>query len=116
MTGTSAQLLSLQCAVWRSDMMQVAARYIEDRRVDVRHVAVVILSCTAGKGDRHVIKLVSVCLDDGSVFRAEKEGCIVAHMFAASLGAPACECTIPVGVVVGELSVVTFDTLVDDSA
>ena len=43
--------------------MQVVARYIEDRSVDVRHVA--------GTGDRNVIKLVSMCLDDGSVFRAE---------------------------------------------
>ena len=75
-------------------MMQVAARYIEDRSVDVRHVAVVTLSCTAVKGDRNVIKLVSKCLDDGS---KRKEGCVVAHMFTASLGAPACEHTIPVG-------------------
>ena len=40
--------------------MQVEARYIEDRSVDVRHVAVVTLLCTAGKGDRNVIKLVSM--------------------------------------------------------
>ena len=52
-------------------MMLVVARHIEDRSVDVRHVAVVTLSCTAVKGDRNVIKLVSMCLDDGSVFRAE---------------------------------------------
>ena len=51
--------------------MQVVARYIEDRSVVVRHVAVVTLSCTAVKSDRNVIKLVSTCLDDGSVFRAE---------------------------------------------
>ena len=52
-------------------MMQVVARYIEDRSVDVRHVAVVALSCTAGKSDRNVIKLVLMYLDDGSMLRAE---------------------------------------------
>ena len=71
MTGTSTQLFSLQCAVWRSEMMQVVARYVEDRIVDVRHVAVVTLSCTAVKSDRNVIKTVLMCLDDGSVSRAE---------------------------------------------
>ena len=70
-TGTCAQLFSIQCAVWRSEMMQVVARYIEDRSADVRHVAVVTLYCTAGKGDQNVIKLVPLCLNDGSVLRAE---------------------------------------------
>ena len=85
-----AKLFSMQCAVWRSETMQVVARYIEDRSVDARHVAV--------KGDRNVIKLVSMCLDDWfGVWRGDKEGCTVAHMFATSLGAPACECSIPAG-------------------
>ena len=70
-TGTSTQLSSLQCAVWRSEMVQVVARYIEDRSVDVRHVAVVTLSSTAGKSDRNVIKLVLVCLDDGLALRTK---------------------------------------------
>ena len=74
-------------------MMQVVARYIEDRRVDLRHVAVVTLSCTAGESDRNVIKLVLMCLDDGSMFRAETK--IVAHK--ASLGASASKYTIIVG-------------------
>ena len=48
MTGTSAQLFSMQCAVWRFDTILVVARYIEDRSVDVRNVAVETLSCAAG--------------------------------------------------------------------
>ena len=54
-------------------MMQAVARHIEDRSVDVRHVAVVTLSCTVAKSDRNVINLVSRCLDDGSVLRAETQ-------------------------------------------
>ena len=52
-------------------MMQAVARYSEDRSFDVRHVAVVTLSCTAGKSDRNVIKLVLTCQDDGLVLRAK---------------------------------------------
>ena len=45
-----------------------------------------------------MIKLMPMCVDDGSVFsRGDKEGCVVAHVFAASLGASACEYTILVG-------------------
>ena len=52
-------------------LAKVVARYIEDRSVNVQHVAVVTLSCMAVKSDRNVIKLVLMCLDDGSMSRAE---------------------------------------------
>ena len=42
-------LFSIQSSVWRSDVMQVVARYTEDRSVDVRHVAVETLSGAAGE-------------------------------------------------------------------
>ena len=50
-TGTSVQLYCSPYKVQfgRSDVMQVVARYTEDRSVDVRHVAVETLSGAAGE-------------------------------------------------------------------
>ena len=98
MTGTSAQLFSIQCAVWRSE----------------NNAAVVTLSRTEGKGDRNVIQLVSMCLYDGlcharrqrRMYRGTRvrsvSGCTSLRVYDSSW------------VVVVELSVVSFNTLVDD--
>ena len=66
--------------------MQVLAQYVEDRSVDMRHVAVMTLPCT--KRDQTGVDVSGRWF---VVTREDKEGCIVAHMFAASLGAPACD-------------------------
>ena len=68
--------------------MQVVARYIEDRSVDVRQVAVVTLSCTAEKSDGNVIKLVLMYLDDGLLLRAKTKKDVSWHTCSQRLWVP----------------------------
>ena len=83
-TGTFAQPFSMQCAVWCYEVMQVVALYNEDRSVNVRHVTEETMSCTAVTDDRNAIKLVSLCLDDGSVLRAETTKDMACHSLCVS--------------------------------